>query len=55
MIHKKIELKIPQLTLAEIAQMGRHGIVGTRGEHYSLGGKGSIPIGGNFFAEFILP
>ena len=50
----KVELKIPQLTLAKIAQMGRHDIVNTRSEHYSPRVEGSIPVRGNFFAEFIL-
>ena len=31
----KVELKIPQLTLAKIAQMGRYETVNTRSEHYS--------------------
>ena len=48
-----MELKIPQLTLAKIAQMGRHENVNTRSEHYSSRIKGSIPVRGNFFAEFI--
>ena len=30
----KVELKIPQLTLAKITQMGRHESVETRSEHY---------------------
>ena len=30
----KVELKIPQLTLAKIAQLGRHVAVNTRSEHY---------------------
>ena len=31
----KVESKIPQLTLAKIAQLGRHGSVNTRSEHYN--------------------
>ena len=34
MAHIKVKLKIPQLTLAKIAQMGRHETVNTRSEHY---------------------
>ena len=49
-----MELKISELTLAKIAQMGRHQTVHIRSEHYSPRVEGSIPVGGNFFAEFIL-
>ena len=31
----KVELKIPQLTLAKIAQMGRYETVNTGSEHYA--------------------
>ena len=34
--------------------MARHETVKTRSEHYSPRVKGSIPVRGNFFAEFIL-
>ena len=40
--------------LAKIAQMGRHETINTRNEHYSPRVEGSIPVRGNFFAEFIL-
>ena len=55
-VQKSIELKlkIPQLTLAKIAQMGRREIVNTRSEQYSPWVKDSIPVSGNLFAEFIL-
>ena len=49
-----MELKIPQLALAKIAQMGRHETVNTRSEHYSPRVEGSIPVRDNFFAEIIL-
>ena len=49
-----MELKIPQLTLAKIAQLARHETVNTRREHYSPRVPGSIPVRGNFFVEFIL-
>ena len=45
----KMELKIPQLTLAKIAQLGRHETVNTRSEHYNNRVAGSIPVRGNFF------
>ena len=38
------KLKIPQLTLAMIAQLGRHDTVDTRSEHYSPSVSGSIPV-----------
>ena len=39
------ELKIPQLTLAMIAQLlGRHDTVDTRREHYSPSVAGLIPV-----------
>ena len=50
-----MEYKIPQLTLAKIARMGRYETVNTRSEHYSPRVKGSIPVTGNFFAKFIFP
>ena len=50
----KIELKILQLALAKIAQIGRHGTINIRSEHYSPKVMGSIPDRSNFFAEFIL-
>ena len=34
--------------------MGRHETVNTRSEHYSPRVEGSIPVRGNFSAEFIL-
>ena len=37
-----MELKIPQLTLAKIAQLARHETVNTRSEHYSPRVEGSI-------------
>ena len=49
-----MELKIPQLTLAKIAQIGRHETVNTKSEHYSPRLEGSIPVRGNVFADFIL-
>ena len=49
-----MELKIPQLIIAKIAQLGRHDTVNTRNEHNSYMVEGSIPVRGNFFAEFIL-
>ena len=47
----KVELKIPQLTLAQIAQMGRHETVNIRSEHYSPMVTGSILIRGNFLLK----
>ena len=44
-----MELKIPQLTPAKIAQMGRHETVNTKSEHYNLRIESSIPVRGNFF------
>ena len=56
LMHKtKVQLKIPQSIFAQIAQVGRHKTINTRSEHYSDGVQGSIPVRGNFFAEFILP
>ena len=49
-----MNLKIPRLALAKIAQLGRYETVNTRSEHHSPRVEGSIPVGGNFFAEFIL-
>ena len=49
-----MELKIPQLILAKIAQMARQDTVKTRSEHHSPRVEGSIPVRGNFLAEFIL-
>ena len=54
----KVELKIPQLTLAKIAQMGRHETVKTS-EHYSprttvLGLRVQSLLEVTFFAEFIM-
>ena len=49
-----MELRIPQLTLAKIAQMGRHETVSTRSDHHSPRVEGSIPVRGNFVTEFIL-
>ena len=46
----KVELKIPQLTLWKIAQMGRHETVNTKIEVYSHRAEGSIPVRGNFCA-----
>ena len=37
----------------EVAQLGRHETVNTISEHYSPTVTGSIPVRGNFFAEFI--
>ena len=42
-----MKLNIPQLTLAKLAQLGRH-----QSKIQEL--PGSIPTGGNFFSEFIL-
>ena len=36
----------------EVAQLGRHETVNTRSEHYSPIITGSIPVRGNFLAEF---
>ena len=46
-MHKQ-KLKIPQLTVAKIAQLGRHETVNARSEHYSLRIAGLIPVRGNF-------
>ena len=46
-----MELKIIQLTLVKIAQLGRCDTVNTRSEHHSPRVAGSIPVRGNFFAE----
>ena len=51
-MHKQVE--IPQSTLAKIAQMGSHEAINTRSEHYGPRVEGSIPVRGNFLAEFIL-
>ena len=48
-----MELKILQLILAKMAQIGRHETVNTRSEHYSPGVESSIPVRGNFYVEFI--
>ena len=37
-----------------LAQLDRLEVVNTRREHYSPRVEGSIPVRGNFFAEFIL-
>ena len=50
----KVELKIPQLTLAKIAQLEQHKTLNTRNEHYSPKVKGSISIRGIIFTEFHL-
>ena len=50
----KVELKIPQLTLAKIAEMGRHETVSIRSEYYSPKIEGTIPVRGNFCTEIIL-
>ena len=50
---KQVKLNIPQLTLAKLAQSGRHESV----KHKRSEGPripGSIPTGGTFFTEFIL-
>ena len=47
----KVELKIPQLTLAKITQMGRHETVNTRSVHYSPRVEGSSPVRGNFLMD----
>ena len=52
-MHKKMQLTIPQLTLAKIAQMGKYETVNTRSEHYNHRVKASIPVRGNSYAEFI--
>ena len=49
-----MKLKIPQLILDRIAQMVRHETVNTISEHYGTRVEGSVPVRGNFFAEFIL-
>ena len=49
-----MELKIPQLTPAKIAQMGRHETVNTRSGHYSARVKGSIPVRGNFTITILI-
>ena len=43
-----MDLKTTQLTLAKIAQMGRHEILNARSEHHPPRVEGSIPVGGNF-------
>ena len=48
----KVELYSPQLTLAKVAQLGRHETVKTRSEHYSPRVAGSIPVRGNFLLNF---
>ena len=50
----KVDLNIPQLTLAKIVHLSRHETVNMRSEHYSPKAEDSIPVRGNFFAEFIL-
>ena len=54
LMHKKVELKIPQLILAKIAQMGKHENINMRSEHNRPRVEGAVPVRGNFFAEFIL-
>ena len=50
----KSGVKDPSSNIAKIAQMGRHEII-NRSEHYRQPlGPGSIPVRGNFSAEFIL-
>ena len=50
-MHKqKLELNMPQLTIAKRAQLGRHDTV-TTSEHYSPRVARSIPVRGKFFAE----
>ena len=46
-----MELNIPQLTLAKIAQLRRYDSVNTRSEHYSPRVLGSIPVGGKFLLK----
>ena len=41
-------VKIPQLTLTKIAQMGRHKTVSTRSEYCGPKVVGSIPVRGHF-------
>ena len=51
---EKVELKIPQLTIANMAQLGRHQtIINTRSEHYSPRVTGSIPVTGNLFTQIV--
>ena len=48
-----MQLKIPQLAVAKIGQLGRHETLNIRSEHYSPSVEGSIPRG-NFFAGIFL-
>ena len=52
--HTKVELKIPQLTLAKITQIGGMKMYTQEVSTTVLRIKGSIPVRSNFFAEFIL-
>ena len=45
----KVQLKIPQLTLAKIAQLGRHEAVNTRSALYGSRVKGSNPVRENLY------
>ena len=38
----------------ELAKLAGHETINTKSEHYSPMVKGSIPVRGNLFAEFIL-
>ena len=49
----QLELKIPELTLAKIAQMGRHETEHTRYEHYNPKVEDSIPMKGNFLLKLV--
>ena len=49
-----VELKMPQLTLVKIAQMGRHETVNTKSENYGPRVEGLIPVRDNFLLKIIL-
>ena len=48
----QLDLNIPQLRLAKIAQLGKS--ANTKSKHHSPRVAGSISVGGNFFVEIIL-
>ena len=49
-----VYLVVCVLTRITLQQLTRYETVNPRSEHYSHRVKGSMPVRGNFFAEFIL-
>ena len=53
-MHKqKVELNIPLLTLAKITQLGRHGTVNSRNEHYVLGSQVQSLLEEEFLMNYV--